>query len=317
MAESRAGNNSPWWRCADGWPMEPLDALHFWFPNRGKDPLGDNVCFHPEPYHFPSLLALLPEQGELFLPDELIDLVMILIVLCVLVTVGIIAAKYAWDFLDPSFRAIHPEHKKWYVVANMSKSLFLAVLCFSSRYWVGTYRLFYYDRWQQRVEIKRSMAIYVATDVVALCLVPKLPVSTVIHHVTTALLTVVVSAVNLDVPGHAGILGPSKMLVLYGICSTVSYLVNAYLALRVVYPKAGWLKVLCKLSLATYLVCCGFNWTIQGMYITGFWWDRDYSLYTLLYPLLIATIVHDDIVLMRWLFRQSSPMADNAKHKKL
>lgn len=315
VSESSARNGS-WFRCADGWPLEPLDALHLLFPNRGRDSVGENVCYVPKPFHFPSLLALLPEQGDLFLPEELVDAVVALVLMCALVTVGLIVAKHAWDYLDPNFRSIYPSHKKWYVVANLSKALFLGILGFSSRYWISAYRCHYQDNFQL-IELKRSAVIYIATDVVALYMVPKLPFSTIVHHVATAVLTVVVSGVNLKVKGYTGLLGMCKMTMLYGIFSTIPFLVNAYLALRVVYSKEKWLKVLCKLSLATYVVCCGLNWTVQGLWIMGFWWERDFSVYMLLYVGMLVMIGHDDIVLIRWLLRQSSPMAEHDKHKKL
>ncbi len=60
-----------------------------------------------------------------------------LTILCVLVSVGI---KVVWEKVDPSFAAISPPHKKWYVVANLYKAFLLACLFLGQRYWIRIYR---------------------------------------------------------------------------------------------------------------------------------------------------------------------------------
>ena len=297
-----------WYRCSDGYIIEPLDAVHLLFPNKGRNVTGSNVCFVPKTFGLPLLENLLPPANKYFTPDELVDGVMALAVLCLVITVGMIVSKTVWSLLDPQFALIHPPHKQWYVVANLSKALFLGIFCFSSRYWIGAYREFYLDEFQM-VELKRCMMVYVATDVVALYLVPKLPKSTILHHVATATLCVVVSGMNISLKGWNGLLGVCKMSVLYGTFSSVSFSVNAYLALRVVYPKAKWLTPFVKFSLWTYIVCCTGNWTIHGLWLAGVILNLDISLYPVLYLVVISAMVHDDIVLIKWLMKRSSPMA--------
>ncbi len=57
------------------------------------------------------------------------------------------------------------------------------------------------------------------------------------------------------------------MVILYGIFSSVSYSVNVYLALRVVYPRATWLGFVVRLSLWTYVIVCACNWTTQLLWV--------------------------------------------------
>lgn len=294
--------------CQDGLPLEPLDYLSLLFPNEGPNISGNNVCFVQQRFQISPFRSFLPDSSDYFTPDDLIDGVACLVVLCVVITVGMTLCKFVWEYVDSSFAAINPPHKKWYVVANLSKALFLGILASSHRYWLGTYRLYYYDQFQA-LEVKRCGVIYVATDVVALYMVPKLPRSTVIHHLATAFLVGLVAAMNLDMKGWDGLLGVSKMSVLYAVFSTVAYSVNAYLAFRVVYPKANWLKWLVKISLWTYLLCCACNWSIHIVWLMNLLVSKEIAVFNFLHMAVLSTIIHDDVVLIKWLMNKSSPMA--------
>ena len=295
--------------CQDGLPLEPLDVLGLLFPNKGPNVTGTNVCFVQQRFQVPALRKLLPDPTDIFTPDDFVDGVACFAVLCVVITIGMFFVKHVWEYLDPSFAAINPPHKKWYVVANLSKALLLGVMASSHRYWLGTYHMYTNDHFQV-LEVKRCGVIYVATDAVALYMVPKLPRSTVIHHISTIFLVGLVTAINLDIKGWSGLLGVSKMAVLYAIFSTVAYSVNAYLAFRVVYPKASWLKWLVKISLWTYLLCCACNWSVHALWLVNLLTSFQISVFNFLYAIVLAAIVHDDIVLIKWLMNKSSPMAD-------
>lgn len=298
--------------CQDGLPLEPLDYLSLLFPNRGPNTTGNNVCFVQQRFQLPFLRRLLPDSNGYFTPDDFIDGLACFALLCAVITAGMAVCKYVWEWVDPHFANINPPHKKWYVVANLSKALFLGIMASSHRYWLGTYKLYYHDQFQV-LEVKRCGVIYVATDAVALFMVPKLPRSTVIHHLATVFLVGLVTTINLEVKGWDGLLGVAKMSVLYAIFSTVAYSVNAYLAFRVVYPKAAWLNWLVKISLWTYLLCCACNWSIHALWLVNLVASFQVSLFILLYAFVLATIVHDDIVLIRWLRNKSSPMATNTE----
>jgi len=300
--------------CQDGLPLEPLDYLSLLFPNKGPNATGNNVCFVQKRFQIPALQQLLPDPTGYFTPDDFVDSVACFILLFTIIFIGMVVGKFVWEKLDKNFATINPSHKKWYVVANISKALFLAVLCLSHRYWLGTYRLYFYDRFQT-LEVKRCGVIYVATDAVALLMVPKLPRSTIIHHVATITLVGIVTTMNLGVKGWDGLLGVTKMAVLYAVFSTVAFSVNAYLALRVVYSKAAWLNWLAKVSLGTYLLCCAFNWTIHVVWLLNLIISFQYSIYNLLYCGVIATIIHDDIVLIKWLLKKSSPAINETENQ--
>ena len=301
-------SDGKWPVCQDGYPIEPLDALYLLFKNnRNSTTLIKRSCFAPERFQFPPLRDILPATSSpLFTPDDFVDALVCLLLACIVVAVGITALKLLWE-LDSNFASIRPAHKKWYVVANMSKSFFLGCMCLSTRYWISTYHSYYYDDTIHQVNAKRCGMLYIATDLVALVMVPKLPRSTIMHHVTTTLLIVFVSGVNLEMPGFAGLLGVCKMAILYGVFSTMPFLVNAYLGLRVVYPKAGWMHVLVKASLWPYLLCCACNWTVHLVWLYSLIVGWQLSLANVLYLLAIGTMVNDDIVLIKWLIKRSSP----------
>ena len=306
-----------WYRCSDGTVTEPLDILHLLFPNEGRDTVGENVCYVPKRFEFPTLLNLLPSPTEYFTPEDIIDSMVALLILCAVTAIGMVVCKGVWNWLDPKFAAVNPAHKKWYVIANLYKSFFLACMTFSSRYWIANYREFMSDEFQI-IEVKRTMAIYIVADVVALFMVPKLPQSTIMHHVATAALFMVVSSVNLTNKGWGGLLGVCKMVTFYGIVSAVSYLVNAYLALRVVYPKAKLLTPLVKLAMWIYIICCTLNWTGHAVWLVWLLLNLEISIYSVLYILPIAVMVRDDVVLIRWLVKRGSPMAaDSGEGKSL
>ena len=158
--------------------------------------------------------------------------------------------------------------------------------------------------------------LYIATDLVALLIVPKLPFSTKMHHIVTTLLIIGVSAVDIEVKGYGGLLGVCKMAVLYGIFSTMPFLVNAYLALRVVYSKGEWLHILAKMGLWPYLLCCACNWTVHVIWLCYLVYNWEISIINILYLLAISNMVNDDIILIKWLIKRSSPGVGESKENK-
>lgn len=309
-----------WYQCSDEMVVTPIDILQMVFFPHSYDRVGDNACYLPRPYEWPFLRSLLPEKGGLggaFLPDDFIDGVVGLALLCLVITPALVASKYLWEWMDPEFKNITPTHKKWYVVANMSKAFFLLCIAASPRFWIGMYRGFILDNWPSSLLfVKRCVVLYVSTDLVALYMVPKLPTSTLVHHVITVMVVLTVVGVNIRVRGTVGLLGACKMAVMYGCFSSIPYLVNAYLGLRVVYSKRWWMYELCRFSLIMYLLCCFLNWLAHSLWLMGYWGNTDFSLPIILYLLMVMTMINDDIVLIKWLIRKGSPMASGGNSDK-
>lgn len=124
-------------------------------------------------------------------------------------------------------------NRQLYVLVNLSKAFCLAVLFFSHVWFTELYALFVLDQWstvgwRRLARIKHTAALYVATDVVALYIVPRLPKTTVVHHYVAWLLALCIFATDVSQPQSQVI----RMVMLYGAWSTVPYAVNAFLALR-------------------------------------------------------------------------------------
>ena len=313
VAELRREAAMMWYRCANGGTPELLDLLHvLLYPQSDVQvdtPLG--YCHYPKIYNLSRVWSLFPEETNLFIPKHFVDSFTAMLVAAFPLTLILVLVRYVWDRADSHFSSINPSHKKWYVMANLSKAFFLAAIALNTSYLRELQRMFT-DNFGS-ILLKRTLTLYMVTDIVALFLVPKLPTSTVIHHVVTFLLGVVSSLTNLQIKGYKGVLSLAKMASVYGMISCISFMVNAYLALRVVYPKSKAIKVLCFISLLSYLVCCAVNWTYQIHWFVTVLTTGEFSLYAAIYILLLIFIVNDDIVLIKWLLRQSSPMATVAQ----
>ncbi len=302
-------SSGAWPVCHNGGLIEPVDALFLLFKNEGFNATGFNVCFVGKRFQIPPLRNLIPGTTSFYTPDDFVDCIACLFITSVLVTIGIILTKNVWCYLDPGFRAITPSHKQWYVVANLSKSFFLGCMALSPRYWIGVYYGYVLNN-MVGLSFKRCGMLYISTDLVALYMVPKLPRSTVLHHITTTLLIVMVTFVDIEMLGFGGLLGVSKMALLYGIFSSIAYLVNAYLALRVVYSNTWWLPILVQLSLWPYILCCICNWTVHFIWLVSLILNWELSIINIVYLLAIGTMVNDDIILIRWLIKRSSPILE-------
>ena len=302
--------------CTDGSLPDGMALLHLIFPNNGTNLIGDfyedNTCWVLTPFRFDFADSLLPPPSQLYDRDGLVDSLTCMIVACSLLSAAIVATHFVWSRLDRRFASVSPVHKKWYVVANMSKCILLAIMCTSYKYWVAVYRSFALDRFIN-LEVKRTSVLYVATDAVALLLVPKLPTSTVVHHITTITLLAVHWGMDMTVKGWTGLIGVIKMMTVYGMFSTVSFTVNGYLALRVVYPKSTFTGLLCRVALVTYIICCIGNWSVHLLWFLHSIYNGSISLIMLLYGGCIGFIVHDDIVLIKWLIAKNSPV-NNSKN---
>ena len=309
-------NEAMFLRCYDGTAFTPIDVLHYLlFPTDSDNNPTDFYCHLPKPYRVPSSLRRLfgidaitssSTRWATAFEDSLVGF----FVLCVVFTAVMAATHALWNRFDPHFRAVNPAHKKWYVVANLVKSAILGVFCTSWRFWATTYRAYVFDEWPD-FELRRVMFLYVVTDLVALYMVPKLPRSTILHHVTSTALCVVASYGDFAQKGWYGNLGVGKMVIVYGHLSSVAYLVNAYLALRVLYSAENrFMTALRSLSLWSYIACCTLNWSTHVLwFVTGLWsWSLSWA--AILYAVALTFVARDDLVLIRWLWRKSSPGAE-------
>lgn len=82
------------------------------------------------------------------------------------------------------------------------------------------------------------------------------------------------------------------------------WMVNLFLALRVLYPTKHWVASVAKFAFVFYALSCFCNWTLQvtGALATVLGWQGQVAtIGTYLWLLFQFPLVRDDLVLMRWL----------------
>lgn len=231
----------------------------------------------------------------------------------------------------PSFRDCpRDDNQRWYLLVNLSKAACLALMSLSKQWLSDSRDSFIDNQWDTisattALRAKRIVAFYVATDVVALAVVPQLPHTTIVHHYVTTLLALSIFGTDLRSANVA------RMALLYGALCTTTYLVNALLALRCLYDKRWWTSWLSAAALAIYAVACAINWLWHAVWFAqqmshGFYYVYNSgspslaldlihpaSLFAsasiLAYAYSVAMLVRDDLILMAWLWRRTQRSA--------
>jgi hypothetical protein len=230
------------------------------------------------------------------------------------VTLAVLAAVW------PSFAAVG--EKRFYVVANLLKSLVLGLQVMSPSWWwysaqeyacnlaplgPGVSRVvgapfgasvlpcnWDVDRGHDAF-VKAIAACYIITDVVALGTVPKLPLTTKIHHWATFAFGLWVLAVPI---------APQPVLqklLMYGFFSTLAFPVNLFLGLRCTSAEAAGVALLARFSLALYVVACAFNWGLHILWLVDGALRNSLTLAEYAYACSLYAFVRDDLILMSWL----------------
>jgi hypothetical protein len=192
-------------------------------------------------------------------------------------------------------------NKKCYIIKNIIKSLILGYIS------VDAFNLLsnaYVDIWDNKV-LNEFATIYVANDIVGLLLIPKLPFTTKIHHLTSAFFLIYSYHIEFNEPNIG------RLLFILCIFSCFSFLVNFYLAIRYLENKEDKIltrsiDVIRRTSYYIYIVCCVINWCIQLIYIYHRVLDNTFDYTYCVYLGLLAFIINDDLILMSWLRNQNT-----------
>jgi len=192
-------------------------------------------------------------------------------------------------------------NKKCYIIKNIIKSLILGYIS------VDAFNLLsnaYVDIWDNKV-LNEFATIYVANDIVGLLLIPKLPFTTKIHHLTSAFFLIYSYHIEVNEPNIG------RLLFILCIFSCFSFLVNFYLAIRYLENKEDKIltrsiNVIRRTSYYIYIVCCVINWCIQLIYIYHRVLDNTFDYTYCVYLGLLAFIINDDLILMSWLRNQNT-----------
>lgn len=186
-----------------------------------------------------------------------------------------------------SYQCLENE-KQFYVLSNLIKCGALILLTpFACR---TLWNICLYDHWDN-VIIRNQAMLYAITDVMSLCLVSRMSCSTKLHHVVVAIFAFLSLFNDYTTSNFC------RGVVVYAIFSVYSYLVNGLLALRfLAYRPRGFTTV----ALCIYLISCALNWSWQIYFIL----NQMKTVALLTYILLTFVLVHDDVVLMKWLWNK-------------
>lgn len=200
--------------------------------------------------------------------------------------------NYSYDILldhldahTPNFEKLD-ENRKYYVIKNLMKAVYLCVLC------VIGFPYFCMSFWGHfpNAPLKLLASLYCSNDCVGLYRVKKLPTSTRLHHVVTSVFLLCTYAADFPTQRVA------QMLFYYTYFSACTFVVNAYLGLRLCFDE-DQVEDVKRLAKHVYLLSCVLNWLLQFYYLGSTYYD-------LAYTVLLVFIVYDDVYLLRWLWRE-------------
>jgi hypothetical protein len=193
-----------------------------------------------------------------------------------------------------SYDDIYPKHKQIYFVSNFIKSLLLGIFSINGVYILKDY--FLYDKWNQE-DIKYLGAMYSSLDLVSMFNVEKMQINTKIHHGLVQILYLY-PLIFLDFSKDT----VSNGVVIYAIFSTFSFIVNFYLAIRLTLKDVKLLKIIASISYIVYQFCCCLNWSYQLYFI----YTSSINIFIkFLYSTILSLIIFDDIVLIKFLNKNS------------
>lgn len=193
-------------------------------------------------------------------------------------------------------------HKRCYVVKNIIKSIMLCwISIWSTRSIIIP--VLYGENYVNEL-MYETAAKYVSNDIIGLLLIPKLPRTTVFHHITTTLL--VISSFSIDFTND----NVGRWMFIYTMWSCFSFGVNAYLGLRFLITNETnffnvFVDILRIFSFYKYLVCCIINWSWHACLIYQKLIVNELTIGHFTYLVFLIPIIRDDIILMSWLYHKS------------
>ena len=182
--------------------------------------------------------------------------------------------------------------KKRYIVSNIIKSLVLGYIII--RHYNLTNDIIY-NNWNDIDKLKKISTLYAVTDFVSLFMVKRMHMSTFFHHIVVN--TFHISNIVNNFENYS----LNRLIVVYGFCSSLSFLVNMYLSLRFIVKNKETLYNLKRSAYYTYVFCCGINWLYQIYYLINWIYYYPYNYLYYIYILFVVILINDDLILMNFL----------------
>lgn len=201
---------------------------------------------------------------------------------------------YSYDILihhlddnTPNFSSLD-DIKKHYVVKNLIKTVYLCILVIMG----FPLLVLSFSNYFPNTMIKIIASLYCSNDIVGLFKVKKLPTSTRLHHITTVVFLLMALVTDFQTNRVA------QMLFYYTYFSAMAFPVNAYLGLRYCFDESDIIDIK-HIAKHIYPLTCCLNWIVQFYMIGSTYYDVAYTF-------LIIFIVYDDIILLRWLWKENA-----------
>jgi hypothetical protein len=191
-----------------------------------------------------------------------------------------------------SYAAIEDQTKQFYVLSNLIKSSVL--LAYSPLAGLLLYETMVLDSWDSN-RIRIMGTLYCIPDFVSLFMVSRMATTTVVHHIVVCVFNAFSLYNDYDQ------INVVRAIMVYAVWSTFAYMVNLLLASRFVDTSPTMSMILSALALLIYGICCLFNWSWQVWFLSGVFRDIPFQVFG--YVALMSMLVWDDIVLMKWLFK--------------
>ena len=199
------------------------------------------------------------------------------------------------------------EDKKSYFIKNLFKSYFLFFYSIIATYYFIKAKVF--NIWDQDLIHKLGL-MYGSVDCYGLLTIKDMAYSTKFHH----------SVVLFFAFGNLFVEYPTEkmeinLLLIYTIFSSYSFLVNNYLANRLVIKDKDRLKLILKPAYYSYLFNCGLNWLIHYGCLFHSMYHKNMNIVMIIYFILIHIVVYDDIILINFLKYNYNKLLKNDEYK--
>ena len=183
------------------------------------------------------------------------------------------------------------------VITNICKATSLLILCSWEGFWSASYDAFVLNTWANLSLTRKITIMYTVTDASSF-LTTWMPPSTFYHHLATSVFAAWV-CIDPNILSY----GAARLILWYGLCSTLTFCVNAYIATIYLFSKP--LVSLARTCVVIYGLSLAINWVklfpdLYFLVIDSSPWM------SILYVACVAVLVYDDQRLMKKLLEYSS-----------
>lgn len=190
----------------------------------------------------------------------------------------------------------YSKEKKYYIVTNFCKSIVLTIISylFLKKLYIDFDDMIILKNWGNaniNNFIKNVTTLYSITDIASFISYKKMKNSTKFHHICVIISHITI--VNSDLHYNS----IQKAMIVYGLLSSYTALVNGYLALRFLIKfDTFFIKIIKNI----YQSICFLNWTWQFWYV--YFIKTNY--YIILYLTFLYFWIKDDLMLLNFLLKE-------------